>query len=128
MAGEKHSVSKYTYSVMKDKHLQHSMVDNQEKFSYLGTSFLQTYVSRILKMAQIKVALLLADILGFTSFILGWVSNIDSVKSAVLFILGSIYLMIRTYYYFVHNKNKARREQWEQEIREQEHRQRTSRD
>lgn len=106
---------------MEDKDLQRVTAVFQEENQYLSTSFLKTYVSRVFKMAQIKMALLLADILGFSSFFLGWVSNIDSVKSAVLFILGSIYLMIRTYYYFVHNKNKARRDQWEQQMRESEY-------
>jgi hypothetical protein len=75
--------------------------------------------SRRIRMAQIKIGLIwICDILGISSTILGWVSNIDNVRSAVLFILGTIYLGGRIYYSFRKWDLQIRKELWEQKERE----------
>lgn len=64
---------------------------------------------RVLEMASIKWAWILADILGIPIWIMGIVANFDNVKSTVLFIVGLIYLGVRVYFYFV-QKSQAVRE------------------
>lgn len=105
---------------MNGKQLQQKSVDNGDNISYLSISFLQTIAKNARKMAQFKLAWIIADFLGFGSLFLGWISNLDNVRSAVLFILGSIYAMIRIYWSHVHNRNKDVREKWEQQVREYE--------
>lgn len=72
-------------------------------------------------MAQTKLILLFfTDILGISSTLLGWISNIDNVKSAILFILGVIYLSARAYFYIRRQMIQLRKEIWEQREREKE--------
>lgn len=63
---------------------------------------------------------MLCDILGVSSAILGWISNIDNVKSAIMFILGTIYIGARTYFYIRRQLILIRKESWEQKQREAE--------
>ena len=56
-------------------------------------------VSNIHRMAEIKIiGKWLADFLGVSSFFLGWFSNLDNVKSTILFIVGLVYLMVRLFF------------------------------
>ena len=59
---------------------------------------------RILRMAYVKFAWLLADILGISSTLLGIISKLDPIKSTIAFVVGITYLIIRVYYY---NKQKS---------------------
>lgn len=70
-------------------------------------------------MAQIKMTLIwVCDILGISSMLLGWLANIDNVRSAVLFILGSVYAGGRIYYSFRKWDLQIRKDKWEQDVRE----------
>lgn len=70
-------------------------------------------------MVQTKViAWLIADVLGFSTAFIGWINNLDNVKSAIMFILGVIYLGARTYFYIRRGMNLLRKERWEQDERE----------
>lgn len=105
---------------MKNKELQTIGIINDENFGYISRTFLQPLVRTTQKMAQIKLAIILADLLGFSTFILGWIVNMDNVKSAVVFIVGLIYAMVRVYFTVVHNKNRKKREEWDQYVKEHE--------
>lgn len=70
-------------------------------------------------MAQGKLILLFfTDFLGISSTVLGFITNIDNIKSAILFILGSIYLGARAYFYIRRGLIQVRKELWEQKQRE----------
>lgn len=74
---------------------------------------------RTLKMAEGKlIALFFADIFGGVSFLLGYISKLDSTKDAILFILGTIYIMARIFFYIRRNWVQLRKEEWEQAQRE----------
>lgn len=57
----------------------------------------------------VKIGWLIVDWLGIPLSLLGIYLNLDNVKSAIIAILAIIYLMLRTYFYFV-QKNQAVRE------------------
>lgn len=69
-------------------------------------------------MAQIKWAVWLADLLGISTTLLGFISNIDNVKSAILFILALTYMMFRIYFYVIQRQQSIREKEidlWHQE-------------
>lgn len=45
------------------------------------------------------IGIWICDALGITSAMLGWVNNLDNIKSTILFIMGVIYFGVRTYYF-----------------------------
>lgn len=47
------------------------------------------------------VGIWICDTLGITSALLGWVNNLDNVKSTILFIMGVIYFGVRTYFFIM---------------------------
>lgn len=71
------------------------------------------------QMLQTKIMWAIADFFGGGSIVLGILTNLDNIKSAILFILGSIYAMVRVYYTIV-QKNQAVREKeyelWNKEM------------
>lgn len=80
-------------------------------------------LKRNLQMAQIKWAVWLADLLGISTTLLGFISNIDNVKSAILFILALTYMMFRIYFYVVQRKQAVREKDldlWHKETDKQE--------
>lgn len=52
----------------------------------------------------VKIGWLIVDWLGIPLSLLGIYLNLDNVKSAIIAILAIIYLMLRTYFYFVQKK------------------------
>lgn len=99
--------------------INQSSGSNQRSFHYLSSGLHTAYdKGGNKKMAQFKIAWLIADLLGFSSAFLGWINNLDNVKSAVLFIIGSVYMMARTYFYIRRGNNQIRKEKWEQGERE----------
>lgn len=64
-------------------------------------------------MAQAKILWLLADIIGIPMTILGFILNLDNVKSALIAMLAIIFLMIRLYYYVVQKKQAVREKEIE---------------
>jgi hypothetical protein len=77
----------------------------------VGVDMQLSILKRIIQMAQIKWLSWLGNILGIGTAILGFLSNIDNVKSAILFLVGLTFLMFRTYYSVI---------KWRQEVREKE--------
>lgn len=66
------------------------------------------YYKRVIQMAQIKWALLICDILGIPTTILGIAANLNNVRSTILFFVALLYLMCRTYFYVVKQKQSVR--------------------
>lgn len=64
------------------------------------------------------IALFFGDVFGFSFAFLGWLNNLDNVKSAVMFILGSAYIGARLYFYIRRQLILLRKEKWEQDERE----------
>ncbi len=77
-------------------------------FYYPGINLQLPYLKRTIKMAQVKWALILCDMLGIPVFFMGITANIDNVRSAVLFILATIYIMIRGYFFFVRQRQAVK--------------------
>lgn len=75
------------------------------------------------RMVLNKLAWLIFDVFGIPTVLLGILNNLDNVKSVILIILGSIYLMIRTYFYFIQKNQAVRKEEielWHKEQDKQE--------
>lgn len=94
---------------MNGKELYPKHSDSGENIAYLSKSFTLTHVSRIRKMASVKLGWLLFELIGWPVWILGVWNNIDNGKSIVLFILAAMFLMVRLYYYH-RQKDQAVRE------------------
>lgn len=65
-------------------------------------------LKRIMEMAQIKWALILADLLGIPFYLLGIAENFGNIRSAILFIVGLTYIMFRMYFYVVQRRQAIR--------------------
>lgn len=74
----------------------------------LGLDMHLPYVKRIIQMAQIKWALILADLLGIPFYLLGITQNIDNIRSAILFIVGLIYIMFRMYFFVIQRRQAVK--------------------
>lgn len=59
-------------------------------------------------MATLKWSLIIADILGIPIWMIGIVSNMDNIRSAILFILGLMYVMTRMYFFVIQKKQAIR--------------------
>jgi hypothetical protein len=71
-------------------------------------------------MAQIKtMAMWLADFLGISATLLGWVNNLDTIKSTILFLTGFAYLLVRGYFYIKKNNQIIREKEYDLWDREQ---------
>lgn len=66
------------------------------------------YLKRIMEMAQIKWALILADLLGIPFYLLGIAENFGNIRSAILFIVGLTYIMVRMYFYVIQRRQAIR--------------------
>lgn len=65
-----------------------------------------------------SITIWICDGLGITSAMLGWINNLDNVKSTILFILGTIYFMVRIYFMIMERSAALRKERFEQRQRE----------
>ena len=57
---------------------------------------------------------IIADLFGFSAAFLGWINNLDTVKSTLLFIVGFTYTLARLYFYVrkgLHEIKKQEREE-----------------
>jgi hypothetical protein len=70
------------------------------------------------KLETKAIILAVCDILGISTAFLGWVNNIDNVKSNILFGVGLAYFLVRLYFYFRRQRVALRKEEFEQKIRE----------
>lgn len=59
-------------------------------------------------MAETKFALIIFNLLGVPVFILGFLANLDNIKSAILFLLGLVYMLIQIYFNVVWARQKTR--------------------
>lgn len=86
-------------------------------YNSVNNLYLPNY-KRGIKMGA-KLGWMIADFLGIPAYMLGVYFNFDNVKSAILFIVGLIYVMIRAYYYAI-QKNQSVREKelelWHKEM------------
>jgi hypothetical protein len=64
-------------------------------------------------MANAKLVWMLMDFLGIPLTLLGIIANLDNVKSAILAILGIIYLMVRIYFYVIQKQQAVREKEYE---------------
>lgn len=77
------------------------------------------HFKRVIKMAQVKWAIILADIFGIPISLLGIVANMDNIKSAIIAILAIAYLCCRMFYYVVQKKQAIRDKEYDLWNREQ---------
>lgn len=104
--------------IMANNKLSDGMEYKQRENSWLplyssGISMQLFDLKRSFKMAQVKMIWIICDILGIPITLLGIVSNIDNIKSAILAILAISYLMLRGYYYWLEKKQKVRKTELE---------------
>ena len=70
------------------------------------------YNQRNNKMAA-KIGWIIIDWLGIPLSLLGIYLNLDNVKSAIIAILAIIYLMLRTWFYFIKNNQAVREKEYD---------------
>jgi hypothetical protein len=81
------------------------------------------HYQRAIRMAKVKLALIICDMLGIPVTFLGIAANIDNVKSAILFLMALIYLGFRTYFFVIRQKQSVREKDidlWHKEQNKQE--------
>lgn len=86
---------------------------------HTGVSNVLNNTKRSSRMAQAKIVWLILDFLGIPITILGILTNMDNVKSAILAILGISYVMCRMYFYVVKSKQSVREKElelWDKEM------------
>ena len=59
-------------------------------------------------MAETKFALIIFNLLGAGLTLAGILSNLDNIKSSILFLLGLVFIMIRIYFFVIWAKQKTR--------------------
>jgi hypothetical protein len=70
------------------------------------------------RMETKSIILAFCDLLGISTAFLGWINNIDNIKSNILFGVGLAYFLVRLYFYFRRQKVALRKEEFEQNARE----------
>lgn len=68
---------------------------------------------RIFKMAETKFAVLILNLIGVPLCFIAFWNNIDNVKSAVIFLVALIFLLIRIYFYVIWAKQKTEKQRLE---------------
>ncbi len=63
---------------------------------------------RVHRMATAKWLIALFDFIGWPVAILGFIVNMDNVKSAIIAILAISFLAVRLYFYIIKNKQAVR--------------------
>lgn len=86
--------------------------------SPLPTDLLNLAIQRVKKMAEIKIGLVLAYLIGVPMWVFAFITNLDSWKSAALFIVMLIYWMGMIWFKFRRSRRLERKE--EMELRQQE--------
>lgn len=68
---------------------------------------------RIIKMAETKFAVLILNLIGVPLCFIAFLDNLDNIKSAVIFLVALIFLMIRLYFYVIWAKQKTEKQKME---------------
>lgn len=68
---------------------------------------------RIIEMAETKIAALILNLLGIPMCFIAFFKNLDNMKSAVIFLLALIFLMLRIYFFVIWAKQKTERQKLE---------------
>lgn len=89
---------------------EHKQHENSGMAFYSGSNNISLPVyKRVNQMATAKLAWVLFDLLGLPVWLMGILSNLDNIKSLILFMLGVVYGGLRVYYY-LKQKDQALRE------------------
>lgn len=64
-------------------------------------------------MGETKIAAIFLNLIGIPVSIVAFITNIDNVKSAVLFIVALIFFMFKIYFYVIWAKQKTRKNELE---------------
>lgn len=67
----------------------------------------------VIKMGETKIAAIFLNLIGIPVSIVAFITNIDNVKSAVLFIVALIFFMFKIYFYVIWAKQKTRKNELE---------------
>lgn len=86
-----------------------------------SSSFIHTFdanyqlsiTQRVIKMAETKLAVILLNLIGIPLCFISFLSNLDNVKSAVIFICALAFILIRMYFFVVWAKQKTRKNELE---------------
>lgn len=65
------------------------------------------------RMAETKIILFLANWIGYPLYIFAFISNLDNVKSTILFICAVLFFMVRTYFYIIKSKQQVREKEFD---------------
>lgn len=65
------------------------------------------------RMAETKIILFLANWIGYPLYIFAFISNLDNVKSTILFICAVLFFMVRTYFYIIKSKQSVREKEFD---------------
>ncbi len=91
---------------------------NKGNISPLPFDMLSLAIKRVAKMAEIKIGLVLVYLIGVPMWTFAFITNLDSWKSAALFIVMMIYWMGVIWFKFRRSRRLERKE--EMELRQQE--------
>jgi hypothetical protein len=75
---------------------------------YTANSSMSVLVHKGLKMAESKALMLILSILWPPIYIFAWLSNLDNIKSTILFIVALIMGMIRFYFWIIRTRQNNR--------------------
>lgn len=64
-------------------------------------------------MAETKFAVLILNLIGVPLCFIAFLDNLDNIKSAVIFLVALIFLMIRLYFYVIWAKQKTEKQKME---------------
>lgn len=70
-------------------------------------------IQRVIKMAETKLAVILLNLIGIPLCFISFLSNLDNVKSAVIFICALAFILIRMYFFVIWAKQKTRKNEFE---------------
>jgi|SRR5688572_13174320 len=93
-------------------------ITDKGTISPLSFDLLNLAIQRVKKMAEIKIGIVLAYLIGVPMWIFAFITNLDSWKSAALFIVMMIYWMGMIWFKFRRSRRLERKE--EMELRQQE--------
>lgn len=82
--------------------------NNGLPFHTVSSSLFVPYLKRLNRMAQIKWALILCDMLGIPVFLLGVVKDFGSFNSTVLLMISLFYAIPRCYFDIIARRQRTR--------------------
>lgn len=101
-----------------DRQFNNRMEREQHKGSsgiIYGTDghYLNHLIQRVSKMAETKIAAILLNLIGIPLCFISFLSNLDNIKSAVLFLCALCFILIRMYFFVIWAKQKTRKQEYE---------------